>query len=83
MLILPVNCFLTFMTLIKKICEQISLIRVAQGVAVWHVSVEVVSQVHNQITAEGFGLGFFPIMLQLFQNTIRFFWLRSAAVIGF
>lgn len=79
MLFLLVNCFLTFMTLIKKICEQMSLITVAQGVAVWHVSVEV----HNQITIEGFGLGFFPIMLQLFQNTIRVFWLRNAAVIGF
>lgn len=67
----------------KKICEQISLINVVQGVAIWHVSMEVVFQVHNQIMIEGFGLGFLRIMLQLFQSTMSFFWLRSAAVIGF
>ena len=62
-LFLTVNCLVTFMTLVKKICEQISLIDVVQGVAIWHVSVEVVFQVHNQIMIEGFGLGFFPVML--------------------
>ena len=36
-------------------CEQISLIGVVQGVAIWHVSMEVVFQVHNQIVMEGFG----------------------------
>lgn len=84
---LVVNCLVTFMALINKICEQISLIDVVQGVAVWHVSMGVVIQVHNQSNTEGFWFlvwgFFFSIMLQLFQNTMRFFWLRSAAVIGF
>lgn len=58
-LFLMVICLVTFMPLIKKICEQISLIDVVQGVAFWHVSMEVVFQVHNQIMPEGFGLDFF------------------------
>lgn len=78
-LFLMVSCLVTFMTLIKKICEQISLIDVVQGVAFWHVSMEVVFQVHNQIMPEGFGLDiFFPVMLQLFQSTMRFFFFFSA-----
>lgn len=85
-LFLVVNCLVTFMALINKISEQISLIDVVQGVDVWHVSMGVVIQVHNQSNTEGFWFlvwGFFSIMLQLFQNTMRFFWLKSAAVIGF
>lgn len=58
-LFLTVNCWVTFVTVIKKICEQISLIDVVRGVALWHVSMEVVFQVHNQIAIEGFGLDFF------------------------
>jgi len=54
-LFLIASCLVTFMTLIKKMCEQISLIGVVQGVAIWHVSMEVVFQVHNQIVMEGFG----------------------------
>lgn len=50
---LVVNCLVTFMALINKICEQISLIDVVQGVAVWHVSMGVI-QVHNQSNTEGF-----------------------------
>lgn len=51
---LVVNCLVTFMALINKICEQISLIDVVQVVAVWHVSMGVVIQVHNQSNTEGF-----------------------------
>lgn len=42
------------MALINKICEQISLIDVVQGVAFWRVSMGVVIQVHNQSNTEGF-----------------------------
>lgn len=64
-LLLVVNCLVTFMALINKISEQISLIDVVQGVAVWHVSMEVVIQVHNQRNSEGFWflLGFFFLFL--------------------
>lgn len=78
-LFLVVNCLVTFMALINKICEQISLIDVVKEVAVWHVSMEVVIQVHNQSNTEGFWILFwfiFSIMLQLFQSTMRFFGLE-------
>lgn len=78
-LVLVVNCLVTFMALINKICEQISLIDVVKEVAVWHVTIEVVIQVHNQSNTEGFWILFwfiFSIMLQLFQSTMRFFGLE-------
>lgn len=53
------NLLVTFMTLVNKICEEISLIDVVQGVAIWYFPMEVIFQVYNQIMIEGFGLGFF------------------------
>lgn len=44
-----------------------------QGVAISHISMEVVPQVHTQFMSEVVGCCFIPIMLQLYQNTIRFF----------
>lgn len=66
-LFLVANCLVTFMALINKICEQISLIDVVQGVAVWHVSI-VVIQVHNQSNSEGFWFFFL-----FFYNVAVFF----------
>lgn len=71
------------MALINTICEQISLIDVVQGVAVWHISM-VVIQVHNQSNSEGFWFFFlFLYSVAVFSEYNEIFWLRSAAVIGF
>lgn len=75
------------MALINKICEQILLIDVVQGVAVWHISM-VVIQVHNQRgyahNSEGFWFFFlFLYSVAVFSEYNEIFWLRSAAVIGF
>lgn len=85
-LFLVVNCLVTFMALINKICEQISLIDVVQGVAVWHVSMEVVIQVHNQSNTKGFWILFWFIFfynVAVVSEYNEIFWLRSVAVIGF
>lgn len=84
-LFLVASRLVTFMALINKICEQI-LIDLVQGVAAWHISMEVVIQVHNQSNSEGFWFGFFFILLYnvaVFSEYNEIFWLRSAAVIGF
>lgn len=88
-LFLVANCLVTFMALINKICEQISLIDVVQGVAIWHFSMGVVIQVHNHSSTEGFWFLFWFIWYLVFYNVAvvseynEIFWLRSAAVIGF